>query len=536
MKRFITHQITTKYCNNSNKYIRRSYNASNKLFDTAVSEHKNDSSLFVSEPKKKVEADRDLILEVLHTAPNQHSTPTKPLTAQEQSKLLMSSIQKAEFVDSLFATRFEHIALIKLQGPFVPLNLNYVAKTLVHLQKLGLMSIVVLDNDEWRELMREGPSSFVKLRHWMMENATDVSQAIENCGGRATPIYNGIFSLKNTNRNSNGFLSTNTKIDVSLSWLQSTLKLGQIPMILPIALDEQSIQKTLSPNDGMIALTKALSNLPENNSLNIKNPKLEPMRIIVINEEGGVPAEDRKGSHVFINIQQEYDDIKESYKVNPQWKLTHPTGLENFEMIKSCLEICPSTTSAIMVPSFSPTGLISNLITDKPLFSSSLPLNARTTPSTSTTVIRYGLHVYYHHSLSNINIPSLRSLIESSFDRKLDVDEYVKRLKKCSREIIVAGDYQGAAIVTIEDCGIAYLDKFAVAPSTQGIGVADILWKQLQLRSHGNLKVPGTNWIMFWHGDEAINTLDKCIKICQKVPVSFYPRRLPIGKKSHEKY
>ena len=75
----------------------------------------------------------------------------------------------------------------------------------------------------------------------------------------------------------------------------------------------------------------------------------------------------------------------------------------------------------------------------------------------------------------------MRSLIEGSFGRKLDINKYVERLKKSLREIILVGDYQGAAIVTVED-DVSYLDKFSVAPNNQGTGVADILWKQLQIR------------------------------------------------------
>jgi amino-acid N-acetyltransferase len=413
--------------------------------------------------------------------------PEKDIRQQPQDSLT----SKTEFVDSLFATKLEHIALIKIQGPFTLLDLKSVAKTLVHLQNLGLMPIAILDNDEWKEMLKGDPAQFNELRQWMIEDSTNFCEALEDAGGRATPIYNGVFTLthdeseksdkKTIHRSSLNLRTLSTdvdaKIDVSLSWLKSSLKLGHIPLILPIALDGLSMQRTIQPNSGMVALSRSLSDL----SLNLKTPHLEPMKIIVINSEGGIPSEERRGSHVFINIQQEYKDIKGSFKKNPQWSFTHPTGSENFEMIKTCLEKLPSTTSAIMVPAYFPTGLIYNIITDKPLFSSSLPLMAPTTPSTNTTVIRYGLQVFYYNSLSTVNIPSLRSLIEASFKRKLDMDNYIARLKKCLSLIIVTGDYQGAAVVTMEG-EVPYLDKFAVLPNNQGIGIADILWKQLQIR------------------------------------------------------
>ncbi|CAG8561389.1 3483_t:CDS:2 [Funneliformis mosseae] len=543
--------------------------------------------------------DRDLIMEVLSTVPSQKEaqsyikrftipnkkppapTPTPspipletkksisdvPSTVpesdvQKHNPQLSLTSQKAEFVDSLFATKLEHIALIKIQGPFTSLDLKSIAKTLVHLQQLGLMPIAVLDNDEWKEMLKEGPSRFSELRQWMMEDSSNICEALEDAGGRSTPIQNGVFTLTHDESEESDkkvhrprlklrTLSTDVdaKINVSLSWLKTSLKLGHIPLILPIALDGLSIQRTISPNAGMIALSSSLSDLSNATCLNLKTPHLEPMKIIVINSEGGIPSEERKGSHVFINIQQEYEDIKNSYKSNPQWNFTHPTGIENLEMIKTCLEKLPTTTSAIMAPAYSPTGLISNLITDKPLFSSSLPLTAPTTPSTTTTVIRHGMPVLYHNSLSTVNISSLQSLIEASFKRKLDIDNYVARLEKCLELVIVTGDYQGAAIITMEDVegnkkgNIPYLDKFAVTPNNQGVGIADILWKQLQIRypnlmwrsrenngvnkwyferSNGNYRVPGTHWTMFWYGNDGINGLKAYTEITKKIPASFY--------------
>lgn len=427
--------------------------------------------------------------------------PAQNLKKQQQQILPLIqqlTVQKTPFIDTLFTTRIEHVALIKIQGPFTPLDLKCVAKTLVHLQKLGMMSIAVLDNDEWRETLQEGPLKFNELRKQMMEDATKISEAIENAGGRSTPIPNEIFTLtKKSDKNDSKkdgligrTLSTDVgaQINVSLDWLKLCIELRQIPLILPIAIDGLSIQRTIPSNSGMIELSRAISS---SNLLDPKttSPNVEPTKIIVINSEGGIPSEERRGSHVFINIQKEYESIKQSYKVNPQWSFTHPNGLENLEMIKSCLENLPFTASAIMVPAYSPTGLISNLIKDKPAFSSSLPLNTSITPSTTTTVLRHGFPVYFHDSLNTLNIPALHSLIEASFGRKLNGDKYFGRLKNCLENVIVVGDYQGAAVITTESIegsdkrgDVIYLDKFSVAPKAQGVGVADILWKQMQIK------------------------------------------------------
>jgi amino-acid N-acetyltransferase len=78
-------------------------------------------------------------------------------------------------------------------------------------------------------------------------------------------------------------------------------------------------------------------------------------------------------------------------------------------------------------------------------------------------------------------------LIEDSFGRRLDVDHYKSRVQNKIAAIIVAGDYEGAAIVTKESAGamgsgthVPYLDKFAVTSKSQGSGgVADIVFNVL---------------------------------------------------------
>ncbi|CAG8521325.1 6369_t:CDS:2 [Paraglomus brasilianum] len=416
------------------------------------------------------------------------------------------------------------------------------------------MSIAVLDNEYWKTPQNR---RYDRLRDLMIAEALTVTEAIESAGGRAAPVYTGVFSVEN--KLSDHVVSTpatdgSHNINVSLSWLRKLTNLGQIPLILPTAIDDSSAQRTISPDSGMVALSYALAHLKANETVSDTegfNDKMvfEPSKIVVINSEGGIPSAERKGSHVFVNIQSEYDDIKSSYQLNPQWHTTHPTGLENLEMIKKCLEHLPITSSAIMVPAHSPIGLIANLITDKPLFSSSLPIRSASTPLTTTTVLRHGLKVSHHTSFSTLNIDSMVKLIESSFGRRLDVDHYLTRMESCIDNIILVGDYQGAAVITKENedgagkGNIAYLDKFVVAPDSQGIGVADILWRRIEVnypnivwraradnqinkwyweRSTGDLRIPGTNWTMFWYGIEGVDTINGYAKVCRKIPPSLY--------------
>jgi amino-acid N-acetyltransferase len=105
-------------------------------------------------------------------------------------------------------------------------------------------------------------------------------------------------------------------------------------------------------------------------------------------------------------------------------------------------------------------------------------------------VLRQGMQVRIHRSLQDLDRSALFSLLESSFGRKLDADAYWERLRVRHAGTIVAGDYQGAAVMTLEPAGppsedgssptMIYLDKFAVSPDSQGLGVADIVWNRMR--------------------------------------------------------
>jgi amino-acid N-acetyltransferase len=144
-----------------------------------------------------------------------------------------------------------------------------------------------------------------------------------------------------------------------------------------------------------------------------------------------------------------------------------------------------------------------------------------------------------HHSESRLRLTDPRIdfsrlvyLIDDSFNRKLDVEHYLDRVKDRIAGLIVAGEYEGGALFTWETPPgvspsnfprqIPYLDKFAVLKRSQGAGgVADIVFNAMVRdcfpkgvcwrsrrdnpvnrwyfeRARGTWKLPGTNWTMFW--------------------------------------
>ncbi|EPE26124.1 hypothetical protein GLAREA_02036 [Glarea lozoyensis ATCC 20868] len=263
--------------------------------------------------------------------------------------------------------------------------------------------------------------------------------------------------------------------------------------------------------------------------------------------------------------------------------------LDNLELVRSVLSILPPSSSAILttpeeaansgkMSTLQPGGvgtrrhrnpLIHNLLTNKPVYSSSLPsgrlgpVKSATVDSSKfsatevipTTFAKLGMPVVIHPNPvdepwraplpgrpnlkltdSHIDLSRLVHLIDDSFDRKLDVRDYLKRVNDRIAGVIIAGEYEGAAILTwetppgvVEDGSmesrsrmVPYLDKFAVLKKAQGSGgVADIVftamvrdcfpngvvWRSRTTnvvnkwyfeRSRGTWKLPKTGWTMFW--------------------------------------
>ncbi|KAI1007744.1 Amino-acid acetyltransferase [Podosphaera aphanis] len=280
------------------------------------------------------------------------------------------------------------------------------------------------------------------------------------------------------------------------------------------------------------------------------------------------------------------NSLKTSLNLEP--KRENSIHLENLQLIRSVLSMLPKTSSAILTSpeevanshkndlaqpaqvgtrrQLNP--LIHNLLTDKPIFSSSLPISRRgklpsTTPvvydpekPTPTTFAKHGMavHIYPNPKISpwtspkssnfqisltssEIDLSRLVYLINDSFGRTLDVPAYLKRVNNRIAGIIVAGAYEGGAILTWESPPgvdpenttrmVPYLDKFAVLRRSQGNGgVADLIfnamvrdcfpqgvvWRSRKNnpvnkwyfeRSRGSWKLPNSGWTMFWTTPEA---------------------------------
>ncbi|POW12665.1 hypothetical protein PSHT_08011 [Puccinia striiformis] len=406
----------------------------------------------------------------------------------------------------------------------------------IYLKTLGLMSILILDDEAWHYPshtslttslpQKPKPSGiFYSInpsetrRQAIIRETARLSAMLESRGGQSRPIYEGILRL--TDDRSPDDDGLDLYID-NLDVLKSAIKNQEIPIIPPIAINSSCATICVSADEVVKSIAKGLAakNLDRAEEEEENELDLTPLRLMIINREGGIPSPARNGHpHLSINLASEYEFINETFR----WSDSHPTSLANLSMAKSCLKYLPNESSAIIVSHRSPKSLIANLITNKPAHSPSLKhsilLNHRRRDIglATPTLIRKGLPIKVIRGIDNLDLVKLGELLEKSFKKTLDYQRYFDRLRTRLRFVIIAGDYQAAAIVTNEGISdkepIVYLDKFAVLPSLQGEGIVDFLWGALRdesfdaLNNNGGLSGIGEPVDLVWRSrsDNPVN-------------------------------
>ncbi|GEQ69776.1 hypothetical protein JCM33374_g3450 [Metschnikowia sp. JCM 33374] len=428
------------------------------------------------------------------------------------------------------------IALFKISMSSVSSEyFSGISETLNRLMQLGVHPVIVCGQENISN------HSFKSVSSFLNEQAEKLSQCLSN------GVKNGL-EPRQTNLTRLLFIEKSHGISVdSLEQILIPMYQGIIPIVLPAIYDaKDGTQRFIEPKDALFHLCSKLSEIPD---------LLTIEKIIFIDSLGGIPSIERnQTSHVFINLSQEFSDIiSELYigHLSPKKRESHLSNLESMNKILGLISEkthSNDTTGIITTPSVMSVNddqlnpVVYNILTDRPIISSSLPSYLQRTPQISTSIIKKGFEVTVidessyngNFGFSNlvkdklIDKDKLTHLINDSFGRNLRVQEYLNRIEDSLATIIIVGDYEGAAIITWEYLSngdrIAYLDKFAIAKRNQGLpGLADIIFKlitqshQTELlwrsrannpvnkwyfeRCRGSVNVPRSPWKFFYTGD-----------------------------------
>ncbi|KAH6856610.1 hypothetical protein B0I37DRAFT_367924 [Chaetomium sp. MPI-CAGE-AT-0009] len=575
-----------------------------------ASEHRHPSA---TEGKQKRESDRQFLISVLESSATKRDaraylqtfgsslgsglkkTPaftTVPHDGPRGQSDVPRSVQGPVRASVADTSEVPHIAIVKLRDPQTWDDALHdgVAKTLNQLRDLGLRSVIVLDCDLGE---RNGTQ-----RQEVISHQTDrIIKAISRHGSPgAELISSAIWKIEGVSQKASSVYPTDLFVGFGKGFT-TPLRHGHIVVVPPRALCEETLAFTKADADEIIfALAHYFSGLQFDK------------RTLTEGKTSNSGASGRgDGARVFVNLEEEFDRLQTALTSQGQAdRQASVTGLsgeltarhaKNLNLVKKTLAILPSTASAVITTPAEAANLrspptpaseatvgqiagevktrrwqnpiIHNLITDRPIYSASLPIGrvkpTRRNDETSrgqmpmTTLAKKGLPVTIFPCTRTgpwrapepgvsrlkltdtcIDLPRLVHLINDSFNRKLDVEHYLRRVEDSLAGIIIAGEYEGGAILTWErpfgmdeataySTGrlVPYLDKFAVLKKSQGAGgVADIVfnamvrdcfpggvcWRSRKNnpvnkwyfeRSCGVRKLPESNWAMFWTTPEA---------------------------------
>lgn len=452
------------------------------------------------------------------------------------------------------------LAIIKLK--FTTIKTKYwpgIKDTFKRLIDLGINPVVVMDYDY--ELMNN-----FKLNERVLINHGNKLLRYLNDDQLNSRLIRSVFTKKDKSLNLN-----------SLEEVIIPLYQNFVPILQPLVFNSVSgIQEVANSSDIIHNLCQGLLKTPQN--------LLTVEKVIMVEEKGGIPSVERnQTSHVFINLSQEYSDIVSELYIgflHPSVRDLHIKNLGSMHLILSLINSQThndDTTGIITTPSIMALNndklnpILYNVLTDRPIISSSLPLSFKRTPQLSTSIIKKGIPVQVYDStnyckkftlnnlfLDTIDKERFLSLIEDSFGKPLNRKDYIDRINDALASVIILGDYDGAAIITYEtvnDRKIAYLDKFAIAKKNQGLsGLADIIfkllvqnhsqelvWRSRKLnpinkwyfeRSRGSFVNGESQWKIFYTGDifdvalsgkgvDMDEKLKEYSEICRRVVPSF---------------
>ncbi len=231
---------------------------------------------------------------------------------------------------------------------------------------------------------------------------------------------------------------------------------------------------------------------------------LQPYKIIFLTGTGGLL--DAEGRVIdSINLSTEYDELMAQPWINGGMRV-------KIEQIKDLLDRLPLTSSVSITK---PAELAKELFTHRG----------------SGTLVRRGERVLrFENGWGGVDLPRLKTLIESSFGRTL-LPDYFERTTPY--RVYISENYRTALILTQEE-GFAYLDKFAVLDDAQGEGLGRAVWHvmreenpQLFWRSRHNNQVnifyyaesdgcyKQEKWKVFWYGIEDFGDIERCVAHCR---------------------
>ena len=417
---------------------------------------------------------------------------------------LLSSMASAKEI-SQYLKRFSQLdaarfAVVKVGGAVLRDDLDALTSSLAFLQDVGLTPIVIhgagpqldealaaagIAKQTIGGLRVTSPEALAVVRRVVHTQNLRLVEALQRGDARATSIVSGVFEADYLDRKTWGLVGEVKRVE--LAPIEASLQAGSIPVIA-------SLGETAG---GQIV------NINADFAANELVQVLQPYKIVFLTGTGGL-LDDQDRVIDSINLSTEYEHLAAQPWINGGMRV-------KIDQIKQLLDRLPLSSSVSITR---PAELAKELFTHKG----------------SGTLVRRGERVLQADGWDGLDLPRLRTLIESAFGRRLAPD-YFERTTL--HRAYVSENYRAAVILSDVD-GHTYLDKFAVLDEAQGEGLGRAVWQVMREQNprlfwrsrHGNpvnafyyAEADGhwkqERWNVFWYGLDGFDEIARCVEHCR---------------------
>ncbi|CAD6975191.1 unnamed protein product [Tilletia controversa] len=346
-------------------------------------------------------------------------------------------------------------AVLKVGGAILTQQLDELALSLSFLHRVGLYPIVVhgagpqLNDILEREgvvpdyidgiRITDAKTLHVARKVFLEENARLVAK-LESLGSRARPIPLGTFTASYLDKEKYGFVGKIESVDKEP--IEAAIQAGCLPILTSLAETEDGQILNVNADVAASELSKVL----------------EPLKIVYLNEKGGLFHGKTKELLETINLDEEYDDL-----MKQEW-VKFGTKLKLREM-KELLDHLPRSSSVAII---SVDQLQKELFTD----------------SGAGTLIRRGFKLYKADTVEEVGTERLRTLLKETDDEiksgRKSVAQFFSDLAKHPYTVYGDEPFDCAAFVIRPEGEVPILTKIV---STRGgilNGVNDNVWNQIR--------------------------------------------------------